>query len=88
MQIVRFIGLDEKEAHFGYFDNVDYLVHCGCGCDTTYSFDEVKIIDSYTPPEDELAEIMGWPHTQAVESDDADYEVGYDPYLGCFSDDV
>ena len=71
MQVVRFrvmeadIG-DPKEIHYG-FDAGTGIIFCGCGCNGTFELEEVEILDSYEPTEQELAEMMGWPYSQEAD---------------------
>ena len=69
---------DVYGAHVDWYDRFYECPECGepiFECDWT----EDELCDAYCP-------VCGFDEEDAPE-DDCDYEVGYDPYMGCFTDD-
>lgn len=62
----------------------DSWVICG-ECGGTCPIDEVEIVAHLSWAD--ISDAIGGDELYAVPDDDCDYEVGYDPYTGCFSDD-
>lgn len=74
---------DEGNILGGLLINEAWVV---CGeCGAINPADEVKILMRL--PWADISDAIGGDEFYAVPDDNCDYEVGYDPYTGCFSDD-
>lgn len=91
----NFWGVDEEL--FDMLTNDDfYYIETELENEYPNGIDETELNDLFHFEEDYIAQILGYDDYKSMKhdrsdegewNDDCDYEIRYDPYMGCFTDD-